>query len=168
MAKKKKNNISKDMLMVITVLLFGLSFSAAAMCFFPGVKINFSIFTCEVDGMYAVFGGTQKTSLGFNLDYAFNTFAFIGYLLALVTGILSIFAFRKKGKLMYFLVAGIALISSLLIFLEPVFFKSVNATELSSINDLFQCQLAIGPILGGIFALLAGVISLITAIMKNN
>ena len=156
MAKKKVN---KDLLFVVTVLAISLSFMAFVTMFFPAVKMTIESIIgtveSEVSGILAVFGG--KITEGndkFQLtvaEYGFNTLVFIGYLLPLLSIPLAYLAFKDKKDLFSFVAIGLALVGAILIFVEPALFASVN-----EINENIVCSALVGPVLGGIFAILAG------------
>lgn len=168
MAKKKK--VNKQLLFVLTAAAVCLGFMAFVALFFPAVKMTvegiLGTYSQEVSGIHAVFGGTitegnehiQLTVA----EYGFNFMAFLGYLLPLIAAALSLLAFKSKGNLLNFVAAGLCLVGAILIFLEPTFFASVN-----EINEKVVCSLLIGPILGGVFAILAGLFNTGCAVMKK-
>ena len=84
-------------------------------------------------------------------EYGFNTLAFIGYLLPLLSIPLAYLAFKDKKNLFSFVAIGLALVGAILIFVEPALFASVN-----EINENIVCSALVGPVLGGILAILAG------------
>ena len=155
MAKKKLN---KDLLFVVTVAAMALGLMAFVAMFFPAVKMTvkgiFGTYESEVSGVLAVFGG--KITEGndkFQLtvaEYGFNVLAFIGYLLPLLSIPVAYLAFKDKKNLFSFIAIGLALVGAILIFVEPALFASVN-----EINENIVCSALVGPILGGIFAILA-------------
>lgn len=156
MAKKKK--VNKDLLFVVTVAAMALGLMAFVAMFFPAVKMTVSgilgTHESEVSGILAVFGGKiteGNEHFQFTVaEYGFNTFAFIGYLLPLLAIPLSYLAFKNKNNLFSFVAIALSLVGAILIFLQPSLFASVN-----EINENIVCSALVGPILGGIFAILA-------------
>ena len=158
MAKKKK--VNKDLLFVVTVAAMALGLMAFVAMFFPAVKMTFDggilgTAESEVSGILAVFGGKiteGNEHFQFTVaEYGFNTFAFIGYLLPLLAIPLSYLAFKNKNNLFSFVAIALSLVGAILIFLQPSLFASIN-----EINENVVCSALVGPILGGIFAILAG------------
>lgn len=160
MAKKK--GISKDLKMVLTVLVFALAIGAFCMMFVPAVTLSVTVLgqklTSTVPGLHAVFGHTETGSsvLG---SYSVETYKFcfgalIGYALALVAALASILAYKSKGKLLYYIVALVLIASGVLIFCEGTFVASVN-----EIKDPIVVSLAAGPIVGGILSIVGGLVS---------
>lgn len=156
MAKKKK--VNKDLLFVVTVAAMALGLMAFVAMFLPAVKMTvegiFGTYESEVSGILAVFGGKiteGNEHFQFTVaEYGFNTFAFIGYLLPLLSIPLSYLAFKDKKNLFSFIAIALSLVGAILIFLQPSLFASVN-----EINENIVCSALVGPILGGIFAILA-------------
>lgn len=156
MAKKKR--INKDLLFVLTAgaICFGLM--ACVVMFFPAVKLTYEsilgTFENEIDGLHAVFGGAitaGNENFQFTItEFSFNVLAFIGYLLPLAAAVLGLLAFKSKSNLINYVAVVLCIVGAILIFLEPTLFVSVN-----EINEKYVASLLIGPVLGGIFALVS-------------
>lgn len=168
MAKKKK--VNKELLFVLTTAAVCLGFMAFVAMFFPAVKMTvegiFGTYSTEVSGIHAVFGGTITEGNEYIqltvAEYGFNFMAFLGYLLPLLGAVASFLAFKSKGKLLDFVAIGLFVLGAILIFLEPSLFASVN-----EINEKIVCSLLVGPILGGVFALLAALFNAGCIAMKK-
>ena len=168
MGKKKK--VNKELLFVLTTTAVALSFMAFVVVFFPAVKMSvngiFGTYETEVSGLHAVFGG--KITEGNEYiqltvaEYGFNVLAFVGYLLPLLSIVVSFVAYKSKGKMLHYVAAILCIIGAVLIFLEPTFFATVN-----EIDENITCSLLIGPILGGIFAILAAMVNAGSSLLKK-
>lgn len=170
MAKKKV--VNKDLLFVLTTAAVCLGFMASVAMFFPAVKLTLNLGSIlgeavtEISGIHAVFGG-KITEGNENIqltiaEYSFNFMTLLGYLLPLVGAGIGLFAFKKKGNLLNYIAALLCIVGAILIFLEPVFFASVN-----ELSEKIKVSLLIGPILGGIFAILSGVFNASCGVLKK-
>jgi hypothetical protein len=155
MAKKK---INKDLLFVVTVAAMALGLMAFVAMFFPAVKMSTdglfgAVYEYEVSGIISTFGGIiEDKNLPFlKKECIFNTLAFIGYLLPLLSIPVAYLAFKDKKNLFSFVAIALSLVGAILIFVEPALFASIN-----EINENIVCSALVGPVLGGIFAILAG------------
>ena len=123
---------------------------AAVMIFLPGVVQRtpspLGDLTVEYSGLQAVFGQSEDPKLKFNVG------VFIGWMFVLGAGVMSLIgALNKKLGILVLVGAGVAIAGSVLVFLEAVLFKSVN--DFSGILNTTY-NLGVGPILGGIFAII--------------
>ncbi len=167
MAKKKVN---KQLLFVLTAAAVCLAFMATVSMFFPAVKMTvegiFGSYSTEVSGIHAVFGGTITEGNEYIqltvAEYGFNFLVLLGYLLPLVSIVVSYLAYKGKTDLLHLIAAGLCIVGAILIFLEPTLFASVN-----EISENIVCTALVGPILGGIFAILAGLTNVGCVVLKK-
>ena len=150
-------------------IIENLDFMAFVTMFFPAVKMSVEGIisnNTEVSGLQALFGGKIIEENQFIqltvFQLRFNPVAFIGYLLPFLSIVVSFIAFKVKGMLAHFIAAILCIIGAVLIFLEPTFFATIN-----EINENITCSLLIGPILGGIFAILAGMVNAGSSLLKK-
>lgn len=124
---------------------------ATFMIFLPGViqKTPNPLggdFTVDYSGLQVVFGQAENPKLEFNVG------VFIGWVFMFGAGVVSLIgALNKKLGVLVLVGVGVAIVGSVLVFLEAVFFKSAN--DFSSIFNTTY-NLGIGPILGGIFGII--------------
>lgn len=169
MAKKKK--VNKEVLFLLTSAAVCIAFMGFVVMFFPAVKLTteilFKTYEVEISGIQAIFGGkltegnevVQLTLAEFN----FNIVSLIGYVLLLVSAFISVISFNRNDYLLDIVSTVLCVVAAIVIFLEPTIFASVN-----QLSENIKCTLLIGPILGGIFALLAAAFNASCINLKRN
>lgn len=143
---KKKFNAYLPLLAGVLLIV------AALMVFLPGVNVTTTLLGRDhVDtytGLQAVFGQKEDPALKFNLG------AFLGWVLLLGAGALCLVGtLNRKLGMLVLVAAGVAVAGAVLVFLEAVFFKDVNANALAGLLDS-KFSIAAGPIIGGILGIL--------------
>ena len=153
----QKKRINKDLLFVLTAVAVCFGFMAFVTLVFPALKMSYDgiikTYEMEVSGIHAVFGGKITEGNEYIeltiMEYKFNFLSLLGYLLPLIASIFGVLIFNSKKDLPHYIVGGLCFLGAILIFLEPVFFRSVN-----EISDSIKVTLLAGPILGGLLALI--------------
>lgn len=150
MASKKR--INKEQLFLLTTGAVCVAFMAFTTMLFPAVKVTlFFDFPTEVSGLHAIFGGTVIKGQDDIMTYNFNIISLIGFLLPLVSLVLSILAFKKDGIILNIVATMLCLIATIVMFLEPVFFQLVNP-----IYQDWEVNILFGPVVGGLLSLISG------------
>jgi hypothetical protein len=166
----QKKRINRDLLFVLTAAAVCFGFMSFVTVVFPAVKMSFEglikTYEMEVSGIHAVFGGkvtggNEYIELTFT-EYKFNFLTLFGYLLPLIASIGGVLIFKSKKDLPHYVVAGLCFLGAILIFLEPVLFRSVN-----EIADSIKVSLLVGPVIGGLLALVAGAFNIGCGVMKR-
>lgn len=133
-------------------LIGGILAVLAGLCvFLPAVQLKVVILGATVlgdpiPGLIAAFGGEFNST-----TYDFNIGAVLGFVAALAGGLLLILG--SKLRLLRIIGAGVGLVGAILIFLSGVFFAGVNGGL-----DTENVVMLVGPILGGILAILGSVL----------
>jgi len=135
------------------------------------VKIGSSETVTNYGGFSMIFGGTVSESevLGVTIKVtaSFNTLAFIAFLLVVVGAILMVvFEFvpsLKSNKIVALIPAAVIFIGGILMFCVKG--SAATALDAEEIKDDFL--LAAGPIVGGIFAVLAGGAGVVLPVLKK-
>ena len=160
MAKKR---INKETLFLITSFVVCFSLVSFMCLVFPGVKVTNALSSTfggvKVDGIKAVFGGTVTAEINKVMvtvyETKFNFFSLLGYLLPVVGGVFAIFGLKKLNLLHFLIASAFCIVGGVLILFEAEIFRSVNdLLEYETVTLLF------GPIMGGITAIVAGLIAL--------
>ncbi len=117
-------------------------------------------------GTAVVFGSEFKLFI-VSLKFKFNILGFLAFLLPLLAGIISIFPVKKKSRNIKFLICALLfIVGAILIFLMPSYTKVYFAIGETSTTYDASFKLAIGAILGGVFAILGGLTSLGAVVLK--
>ena len=153
MASKKR--INKEKLFLLTTGSVCLAFMAFTTMMFPAVKLSYSSYHTEVSGLHAVFGGSVTNVQLAPNNYNFNIVVLIGYLLPLVSLVLSILAFKKEGIALNYIAAILCLVATIVMFLEPTLFTLFN-----EVNSNYNVSILFGPVVGGVLALISGLFNL--------
>lgn len=131
------------------------------------VKIGSSETVTNYGGFSMIFGGTVIEGKVLSVTANFNTLAFIAFLLVLVGAILMVvFEFvpsLKSNKIMALIPAALVFIGGILMFCVKG--SAATALDAEEIKDDFL--LAAGPIVGGIFAVLAGGAGVVLPVLKK-
>ena len=151
----KGKRYNKETVFLLTAGSVCLAFMAFTTMVFPALNWKVDFQELEISGIFAVFGG----SVNDQYEFKFNILSLIGYLLAFVAVVLSLKAFDKKENTLHYVSMIICFLSSIIIFLEPVI--------VGFVNNISNLSLGIGPILGGIFMLIALVLNLGCVQEKN-
>ncbi len=103
----------------------------------------------SINGFQAIFGYSES-AFGHSVKiFGFSFFNFLTFLLTLGVIGCSVFAFIKKNELLSLVSAGIALLSGIFFFLMNA------AAQPEGLADYLDTSLSVGPILAGIFLILA-------------
>ena len=151
----KGKRYNKETVFLLTAGSVCLAFMAFTTMVFPALNWKVDFQELEISGIFAVFGGNIYE----NYELKFNVLSLFGYLLAFVAVVLNLKAFDKKENTLHYASMIVCLLSSIIIFIEPVIVSLVN-----NISDL---SLGIGPILGGIFMLISLVLNIGCVQEKN-
>lgn len=162
----KKNSGKMGNIMSFIALLFAVA--AVCMIFVPSVTISVQVLgDTSYSGLNAVFGYTTE-----NIDYAIFSFSFMNLLTyifaiaAIVIILLKVFGVCKAKMFDYIAIALLA-VSAVFFFLMPVFSISPYVTDLTKVlADAASIKLAIGAILGGVFAIVSALVMLVKNFMK--
>ena len=144
----QKKRINKELLFVLTSAAVCLGFMAFVTVVFPALKMG----GAEVSGINAVFG----------VEYKFNFLVLFGYLLPLISAICGVVFFNAKSAIFHYVLSGLCFLGVILIFLEPVLFRSVNAIE-----NMVEITLHAGPIIGGLLTVISGIFHISCGYMKR-
>lgn len=153
--------VNKETLFVLTAFIVCIAFVNFLCVTLPALKVTYetSAFILEgrVEGLMAIAGGTVSsgsTTSNFNLlDAKFNPINLVGYLLPVVGCILTLVAFSKKKQFLYYASGVIFVASGVITLLEGTIYKMIN-----NITTM-EVSLLIGPIMGGLCGVIAGIIS---------
>ena len=167
-SKSKKSSVSLDLIFKAGIVLFAVA--ALAMLFLSGV-----VFTGELTGVenvytgfQTIFGYTQVSEglLGSTVSTEVLGFSFLN-LLPLVLVVAGVVCSLLKGKMLNFVGAGLLVLGAVMFFLMPTFTVVAGVDNLITValNNSTRA-LGIGAILGGIFAAVAGALSLVKILKK--
>ena len=144
----QKKRINKEVLFVLTSAAVCLGFMAFVTVVFPALKMD----GVEVSGIHAVFG----------VEYKFNFLVLFGYLLPLISAVCGVVFFNAKNEIPHYIVSGLCFLGAILIFLEPVLFRSVN-----EVIETTKITLHAGPVIGGLLAIISGIFNISCGYMKR-
>lgn len=160
---------------ILTFVMGGCLLVALIMMFLPAVKADEQSY----NGLKLIFGYTAKQSVGgISVEKEFLEFSFMNlltYLLALVGLVLVVLQIVKgENKIFNYAVIGCALVAAIFFFLTKNFavlnedIKKAYEMLNTSFTELFD--LAVGPILGGVFSIVAclcGVAKVVLPMVKT-
>lgn len=159
----KKKRINKEQLFLLTSSAVCFAFMAFTTMLFPVARLSAGDFIIDISGLHAVYGGKVTLEYLGSYEYKFNIVLFIGYLLPIISLVLSVLAFKKEGRTFNFIAAILCFIAALIMFSELLLFQVFNS---HFINDFFtvainpNIAISFGPILGGVLALISGLLNL--------
>jgi hypothetical protein len=153
--------INKEALFVLTAFIISFAFVNFICIALPALKVTYEtssfLIVGKVDGLIATFGGTVSngsTTNNFNLlDAKYNALSLYAYLIPLVSCILTLVGLSKKKQILYYISGIICLACGVITLLEGVIFSSINNTAMYG----YEVSLLIGPIIGGICGVIAGI-----------
>lgn len=159
----------------LNFITLGLAFVALISAFLfallPMVKTVLKLGSSETvtnyGGFSMIFGGTVIEGKVVNVTADFNTLAFIAFLLVVVGAILMVvFEFvpsLKNNKIVALIPAAVVFLGGILMFCVKG--SAATALGLEDVKD--DVLLAAGPIVGGIFAVLAGGAGVVLPVLKK-
>ena len=144
----QKKRINKELLFVLMSAAVCLGFMAFVTVVFPALKMD----GVEVSGVNAVFG----------VGFKFNFLILLGYLFPLISVICGVVFFNAKSEVPHYISSVLCFLGVIIIFLEPVLFRSVNV-----IVNTVEITLHAGPIIGGLLAIVSGIFHISCGYMKR-
>lgn len=156
MAKKKVKKSELGKLTAFVSVILGIV--AAVMIFLPAIAIKDSDVTYT--GLQAAFGYSEETILGNFTYFEFSFMNLLTYILAIVGVVFTVLGvLGKGGNFATFIAAAAFIVSGVFFFLSVSFSVPNSLIERSLV-------LGVGSVIGGIAALLAGIVSLAKVILK--